>query len=108
MKALHVIHTVGPIWKGGGSGESELLSMAYRNSLDKAESLGARSIAFPAISTGAYGYPVDKACWVAMEAVLDFLLKGNRNLKEIRFVLFSEGDYRVYGDALERLKMPVM
>jgi O-acetyl-ADP-ribose deacetylase (regulator of RNase III) len=108
LEATYVIHTVGPIWRGGREGESELLSRAYKNSLDIADSLGIRSMAFPSISTGAYGYPVEKASWVAMSAVLDFLLKGERSLKEIRFVLFSEGDYDAYEAALKKLEMPVM
>ncbi len=108
LVARHVIHTVGPVWKGGGEGESELLSKAYRNSLDIAEAMGFRSLAFPSISTGAYGYPVERACRVAMEAVVDFLLKGNRQVKEIRFVLFSNADLEVYETALRALKMPAM
>jgi O-acetyl-ADP-ribose deacetylase (regulator of RNase III) len=108
LKAAHVIHAVGPVWRGGREGESELLSRAYSNSLDVADSLGIRCIAFPSISTGAYGYPIEKACRVALNAVVDFLFKGDRQLKEVRFVLFSPGDYRVYEEALRKLEMPVM
>jgi O-acetyl-ADP-ribose deacetylase (regulator of RNase III) len=107
LKARYVIHTVGPIWRGGGEGESELLSKAYRNCLDSAQSLGIASIAFPSISTGAYGYPIERASRVALDAAIDFLLKGSRSLKEVRFVLFSEGDCRAYEDAFGRIEMPI-
>ncbi len=107
LTARYVIHTVGPVWRGGGEGEGELLSRAYRNCLDSAQSLGIRSIAFPSISTGAYGYPIEKASRVALDAAIDFLLKGNRSLKEVRFVLFSEGDYEIYEDDFGRIEMPI-
>jgi O-acetyl-ADP-ribose deacetylase (regulator of RNase III) len=107
LKARYVIHTVGPVWRGGGEGEGELLSEAYRNCLDSAQSLGVSSIAFPSISTGAYGYPIQRAARVALNAAIDFLLKGTRSLKEVRFVLFSDEDFKVYEDALGRIEMPI-
>jgi O-acetyl-ADP-ribose deacetylase (regulator of RNase III) len=107
LTARHIIHTVGPVWRGGGEGEGELLSKAYRNFLDSAQSLGIRSIAFPSISTGAYGYPIEKASRIALDAAIDFLLKGNRSLKEVRFVLFSEGEYKTYEDVFGRIEMPI-
>lgn len=107
LTARYVIHTVGPVWRGGSEGEGELLSRAYRNCLDSAQSLGIRSIAFPSISTGACGYPIEKASRVALDAAIDFLLKGNRSLKEVRFVLFSEADYKIYEDAFGRIEMPI-
>ena len=69
LPARWIIHTVGPIWRGGGSGEAELLASCYRRSLEVAEELGARSVAFPAISTGIYGYPLDDACAIAVETI---------------------------------------
>jgi O-acetyl-ADP-ribose deacetylase (regulator of RNase III) len=107
LKAARVIHAVGPVWRGGGENEGELLSRAYRNCLDAADSLGIRSIAFPSISTGAFGYPIEKASRVAIDAVVDFLLKGNRSLKEVRFVLFSMDDLAVYEKTLSSIRMPI-
>jgi O-acetyl-ADP-ribose deacetylase (regulator of RNase III) len=98
LKARHVIHTVGPIWRGGNAGEPELLADAYRNSLKLAVSRGLRTIAFPSISTGAYGYPVQDASRVALGTVKEFL-KNEDALEEVIFVLFSEHDLSVYMDA---------
>ena len=97
LKAKHVIHTVGPIWRGGNRGEPELLAQAYQNSLRLAVSQGLKTVAFPSISTGAYGYPVDDARRVALEAVKVFLEKEDR-LDEVVFVLFSEHALEVYAD----------
>jgi len=72
LRARWVIHTVGPVWGGGRRGESEFLASCYRRSLEVAETLGARSVAFPAISTGVYGYPRDAAAEVAVRTILDF------------------------------------
>jgi len=93
LPARHVIHTVGPVWRGGSMGEEKLLADAFRNSLALADRNGLRSIAFPGISTGVYGYPVDKAAEVALRTVADYLTAGS-GLKEVRIVLFGE-------DALE-------
>ena len=98
MRARYVIHTVGPVWRGGDHDEAELLRKAYLSCLRLAEEMGLRSIAFPSISTGAYGYPVEKAVRVAVGTVNDFLEGGWEG--EVVFVLFSEYDYRVYADAL--------
>ncbi len=73
LRARHVIHTVGPVWRGGGYGENELLASCYRRSLELAAAAGLRSVAFPAISTGVYGYPVERAAEVAVRAVRAFL-----------------------------------
>ncbi len=86
-----IIHTVGPIWRGGGHGEPELLARCHRRSLEVAYELGAQSIVFPAISTGAYGYPVDQAAPVAVDAVRDARIA-------VTFCLFSQDAY----DAFER------
>lgn len=102
LRARHVIHTVGPVWRGGGSDEEKLLAAAYRNSLRVAQENGLRTIAFPSISTGAYGYPVEKAAWTALSAVKGFI-EENPFLDEVVFVLFSEGDYEAYLRALTAL-----
>lgn len=99
MRARYVIHTVGPVWRGGGHGEAELLRKAYLSCLRLAEEMGLGSIAFPSISTGAYGYPVEQASRVAVGAVRDYLEGGW--VGEVVFVLFSEYDYRVYAEALQ-------
>ena len=104
LKAKHVIHTVGPVWRGGDEGEDELLADAYTNSLRVAVLNKLRTIAFPSISTGAYGYPVEKASRVAVKAVKRFL-ETEDGLDEVVFVLFSDRDLNVYleaaGEALE-------
>jgi len=95
LKAKHVIHTVGPVWLGGFHIESELLKQAYRNSLKLAVANGLKTVAFPSISTGAYGYPIEEASRVAVETVKKFLEKEDK-LERVIFVLFSERDYQVY------------
>ncbi len=103
LPASHVIHTVGPIWKGGGRGEPQVLKSAYVESLKRAEELGCRSVAFPSISTGAYGYPLGEAAREALEAVITHLEAGSP-LEEVRFVLFSDTVLAAYETALTRLK----
>jgi O-acetyl-ADP-ribose deacetylase (regulator of RNase III) len=98
LKAKYVIHTVGPIWRGGKQKESELLADAYRNSLKLAVSKGLKTIAFPSISTGAYGYPIEKASGIALATVKDFLEKED-NLDKVMFVLFSRDDLEIYKNA---------
>jgi O-acetyl-ADP-ribose deacetylase (regulator of RNase III) len=102
LKAKHVIHTVGPIWHGGDRGEPELLASAYRESLKLADEKGLRSISFPAISTGAYGYPIEAAAKIALETAIDFA-KQSRSLDEVAFVLFDSYSYQFYADALREL-----
>ncbi|MDP3104422.1 MAG: O-acetyl-ADP-ribose deacetylase [Candidatus Methanoperedens sp.] len=104
LKAKNVIHTVGPIWSGGNDGEPEKLSRAYRNSLALALKMGIKTISFPSISTGAYGYPVEKASRVALQAVADFLGE-NEGIEEVRFVLHSRNDLRVYEEGLNIIKL---
>lgn len=99
LPAKRVIHTVGPIWRGGGRGEAQTLASAYTSSLEVARSNGLKTVAFPSISTGAYGYPVDEAAKVAVEAVIGYL-KEHDWFKEVRFVLFDESAYRAYDRAL--------
>jgi len=95
LKARYVIHTVGPVWRGGNSGEPELLAEAYRSSLKLAVSKGLRTVAFPSISTGAYGYPMAKASTVALATVKEFLEREDR-LEKVVFVLFAENDLGTY------------
>ena len=102
LKALFVIHTVGPIWHGGGSGEPELLASAYQESLKLAVKNGLSSVSFPSTSTSAYGYPVDMAAKVALEAVISFL-KEDASLKEVVFVLFDIKAYETYARTLKEL-----
>jgi O-acetyl-ADP-ribose deacetylase (regulator of RNase III) len=102
LKAKYVIHTVGPIWRGGSSGEPELLAEAYRNSLKLAVSKGLKTIAFPSISTGAYGYPIEKACKVALTTVKEFLEKEDK-LDVVMLVLFSRRDFEIYKEAAEEI-----
>ena len=97
LPARHVIHAVGPVWSGGGAGEPELLASAYRRSLEVAEELGCRTIAFPALSSGIYGYPPELAGPVAVGAVLPF----EQRFDEIRFVFLDEGLRSTYEDAAE-------
>lgn len=98
--ARRVIHTVGPIWRGGTQQEAETLSNAYRNCIRIATREGLRSIAFPSISTGAYGYPVREAADVALETVREICADGDASaLDEIRFVLHSRADYETYVSA---------
>ncbi|MFA4935097.1 MAG: O-acetyl-ADP-ribose deacetylase [Candidatus Methanoperedens sp.] len=99
LKAKKVIHTVGPIWHGGDKGEQELLSQAYINCLALALDSGVKTISFPSISTGAYGYPIEKASRVALRAVIGFLEK-NTGITEVRFVLHSQHDLEIYEKAV--------
>jgi O-acetyl-ADP-ribose deacetylase (regulator of RNase III) len=95
LPAKWVIHAVGPVWHGGAGGEAGLLRGAYENSLRIAKEHGMKSIAFPSISTGAYGYPIEQAAPIAIGTVLD-ALDGETTLEKVVFVLFSEDDYGVY------------
>lgn len=105
LKAKFVIHTVGPVWLGGFHVEAELLKQSYRNSLKLAVAKGIRSVAFPSISTGAYGYPIVDASRTALKTVKDFLEKENR-LERIVFVLFSDHDYSIYEETAKSIFSP--
>ena len=98
LPARHVIHTVGPVWQGGSRGEPELLASCYRHSLEVAEANGVRSLAFPAISTGVYGYPVDLATAVAVATVRECCVGSAIAL--VRFVCFDAATEGVYLAAL--------
>jgi len=103
LKAKYVIHTVGPIWHGGNRGEPELLASAYRESLKLAAGRNLKSVSFPSISTGAYGYPVDEAARVALGAVISFLKEQPTSIKEVVFVLFDSGTLTSYTSALTQV-----
>jgi O-acetyl-ADP-ribose deacetylase (regulator of RNase III) len=92
LPARYVIHTVGPVWRGGSAGEAELLASCHRRSLEVARELGARSVAFPAISCGIFGYPPELAAPVAVQAVRDY----GHDLDLVRFVLFSDALYETF------------
>ncbi|TPE39737.1 O-acetyl-ADP-ribose deacetylase [Pontibacter mangrovi] len=100
LPARYVIHTVGPVWGGGSKGEPELLASCYRNSLKLAEEHGLKSIAFPNISTGVYGYPKDKAARVAVETVNAYLEKHDTSLERIVFVCFDSENLHYYQSLL--------
>ncbi|MBI5971061.1 MAG: O-acetyl-ADP-ribose deacetylase [Deltaproteobacteria bacterium] len=101
LKARYVIHAVGPVYRDGAHKEAELLAGAYLNSLKLADEKGLASIAFPSISTGAYGYPVAEASEVAVKTAVEFA-KSAAKLRLIRFVLFSDSDLKTYERALKR------
>lgn len=94
LKAKYVIHTVGPIWRGGNQSEEKLLINAYQSSLAIAKEKSIRSLSFPSISTGAYGYPIQAAARVALSTIRDFLYE--HDFEEVRFVLFSDRDLKTY------------
>jgi O-acetyl-ADP-ribose deacetylase (regulator of RNase III) len=97
LPARWVIHAVGPVWRGGDAGEADLLASAYRSSLAEAERTGARSIAFPAISTGIYGYPLDQATEIAVATVSEWKGEG---IDLVRFVCFDSATHQAYQHAL--------
>jgi O-acetyl-ADP-ribose deacetylase (regulator of RNase III) len=102
LRAKHVIHTVGPVWRGGANREPELLAEAYRNCLELAVSEGLKTAAFPSISTGAYGYPIERASFTALATVKEYLQKEDR-LNEVTFVLFSRSDFETYKHTAQKV-----
>jgi O-acetyl-ADP-ribose deacetylase (regulator of RNase III) len=104
LPAKQVIHTVGPIWRGGNKGEAALLESAYRESLKLAAEQKLASLSFPSISTGAYGYPVAEAAGVAIRTVVSFLTEQTTSVKEVVFVLFDPATYQAYSSALEEIR----
>ena len=99
LPAAHVIHTVGPVWYGGEQGEPQLLADAYRNSLKLAEEHNLKSIAFPAISTGVYGYPKEEAAHIAIDTIREFLKEYDM---EVVLTAFSDGDLKRYERILQQ------
>ncbi|MBI4264695.1 MAG: O-acetyl-ADP-ribose deacetylase [Acidobacteria bacterium] len=95
LKARHVIHAVGPVWHGGDRGEPELLASCYRRALELAVEHGLRSIAFPSISTGVYGYPIERAAPLAVSTVGEFVVR-DATIREVIFCCFSGSDLAVY------------
>jgi O-acetyl-ADP-ribose deacetylase len=100
LPAKWVIHTVGPIWRGGGHHEDDLLGRCYRYSLALAKKLGARTVAFPSISTGAFGFPVERAADIAIKEIAAFL-GGNSEIEQVTMVCFGESTFKAYERALE-------
>jgi O-acetyl-ADP-ribose deacetylase (regulator of RNase III) len=104
LKARHVIHAVGPVWRGGEEHEPELLASAYIRSLEVAVENNLHSISIPSISTGAFCYPLKLAAPIALKAIVDFLRKGQHDLDEVRMVLYQREDDRAYPLFAEALK----
>jgi O-acetyl-ADP-ribose deacetylase (regulator of RNase III) len=102
LPAKHVIHTVGPVWHGGGKGEPDLLRSAYRRCFQVAHENGLKSIAFPAISAGVYGYPMAQACEIALHEA-KAALENYPDLERVIFVPFNEGALRIYQDTFKRV-----
>jgi O-acetyl-ADP-ribose deacetylase (regulator of RNase III) len=103
LPAKYVIHTVGPVWRGGDKGEAALLESAYRESLKLAAAHRLTSLSFPSISTGAYGYPLAEAAGIALRTAKAFLSEQAKPLKEVVFVLFDARTFQAYATALEEL-----
>ena len=102
LTAKYVIHTVGPVYSGGKRREAELLASAYKNSLSLASQYKLKSVAFPSISTGAYGYPLNEAAIIALKTVMNYL-KTYTDIELVRFVLFGSKAYQAYDKALQEL-----
>lgn len=100
LPAEWVIHTVGPVWRGGGGGEDELLARCYRNSMALTEQYGIRSIAFPSISTGAYGFPMDRAARIALREMCAYV-ERTPHLDRVVCVCFGDAAYRLHLDVLK-------
>ncbi len=105
LRARHVIHTVGPVWQGGASGEAELLASCHRRSLEVAAELGCHTVAFPAISTGIYGYPVEPAAEIALRTTAAEL-ERHPGIERVTFVLFSDEHLEAYGVKLSSSVRP--
>lgn len=104
LPCKYVIHTVGPIWHGGSDGEPELLANAYRNSLQVAVENGVRRISFPSISTGVYGYPIEKAAEVALRTIYEFVKAHPEAFDVVQMVTHSERDLEVYQKVNDALR----
>ena len=102
LPARHVIHAVGPRWRGGGLGEPELLEAVYRRTITLADSAGCPVVALPSISTGAYGFPVDRAAPIAIATIREELLR-HTGVRQVRFWLFDAQTYDAFREALENV-----
>ncbi len=102
LKARYVIHTVGPVYQGGTRGEAALLKSAYLESLKLASARGLKSLAFPAISTGVYAYPVHEAARIALKTAMDYL-KEHSDIERVRFVLFGQAMFDIFAAELKKL-----
>jgi O-acetyl-ADP-ribose deacetylase (regulator of RNase III) len=102
LKARHVIHAVGPVYHGGRADEAELLASAYRSSMERATEAGATSVAFPAISTGIYRYPLHEAAEISLRTVIDYL-REHHEIARVRFVLWDQSTLAAYERALAEL-----
>ena len=102
LRAKHVIHTVGPVYKGGARGEANLLKSAYLESLKQATKKDVKSVSFPAISAGIYGYPLNEAAHIAIKTTIDYL-KENKGIELVRFVLFDKKIYDIFSEELRKL-----
>ncbi len=102
LPAKHVIHTVGPVWHGGNNNEDQLLENCYRNSLKLALEHGLKTIAFPSISTGIYGFPIERASRIAARTVKAFL-ENEEGVEKVIFVCFGQRDYQVYQEAVKEV-----
>jgi O-acetyl-ADP-ribose deacetylase (regulator of RNase III) len=100
LPVRHVIHTVGPVWSGGSSGEAETLAACHRNAISIAAELGCRTVAFPAISTGVYGYPAELAAEVAVAATREALAEQD-TVERVSFVLFDDRTHEIFAAVLE-------
>lgn len=103
LKARHVIHTPGPVYRGGKNGEAVILANSYRNSLSLAKQNCLKSISFPAISTGVYGYPLEEACMIAVDTVMEFMCTEDYIL-DVNFVLYDSHNYSIYQNYISRKK----
>ena len=102
LKARYVIHTVGPVWQGGNRNEPQVLESCYCHSMEEADRKSCRSVSFPSVSTGAFGYPVDAAAEIAIRTVAD-LLNTPKSVTLVRFVLFDQRTHKAYARAAEKL-----
>ncbi|MCX6007803.1 MAG: O-acetyl-ADP-ribose deacetylase [Chloroflexi bacterium] len=103
LPAKYVIHTVGPVWRGGGNSEGETLASCYTESLKIASDKGLTSIAFPAISTGVYGYPQDQAAKIAIDAAIGYLKDNSTSLIAVHFVVYDGNAYKIYANELDKV-----
>jgi len=106
LKARYIVYAVGPVYRGGDKGEAELLARAYRSSLELASAHSIRSIAFPAISTGVYGYPMDEAADVALRTVVHYL-QTHPEIEQVRFVLFGQQAYQTFARVLGTIQSSI-